>query len=255
MQQRRDEAAALLTDVVTDLTSIGTDLEVELRRYSYACELAGLRSEAEWAWSELGGYASRQEAPEYRRATAILRWQPDLNAATYRRIEAASHAAVYGGPGPDERSAEVLFVGVPELIQATTTGFREFTGETETIPSRRYNSPNYQFQRIRVVEPAHVTATLGRIERVLLGRAIANRIALVYGSAVEEVWSKLRSDLEPRLLKTGLSDHDRTPFASPPLMRVQRVAEPPSARRRQPERASPGCYAGASCCTRSASPR
>ena len=48
---------------------------------------------------------------------------------------------------------------------------------------------------------------------------------------------------------------DRTPFASPPLMRVQRVAEPPSARRRQPERASPGCYAGASCCTRSASPR
>ena len=28
MQQRRDEAAALLTDVVTDLTSIGTDLEV-----------------------------------------------------------------------------------------------------------------------------------------------------------------------------------------------------------------------------------
>ena len=48
---------------------------------------------------------------------------------------------------------------------------------------------------------------------------------------------------------------DRTPFASPPLMRVQRVAEPPSARRRQPERASPGCCAGASCCTRSASPR
>ena len=48
---------------------------------------------------------------------------------------------------------------------------------------------------------------------------------------------------------------DRTPFASPPLMRVQRVAEPPSARRKQPERASPGCCAGASCCTRSASPR
>ena len=48
---------------------------------------------------------------------------------------------------------------------------------------------------------------------------------------------------------------DRTPFASPPLMRVQRVAEPPSARRRQPGRASPGCCAGASCCTRSASPR
>ena len=38
-------------------------------------------------------------------------------------------------------------------------------------------------------------------------------------------------------------------------MRVQRVAEPPSARRRQPGRASPGCCAGASCCTRSASPR
>ena len=27
-------------------------------------------------------------------------------------------------------------------------------------------------------------------------------------------------------------EHDRTPFARPPLMRVQRVAEPPSARRR-----------------------
>ena len=48
---------------------------------------------------------------------------------------------------------------------------------------------------------------------------------------------------------------DRTPFARPPLMRVQRVAEPPSARRRQPGRASPSCCAGASCCTRSASPR
>ena len=54
---------------------------------------------------------------------------------------------------------------------------------------------------------------------------------------------------------TSRSHADRTPFASPPLMRVQRVAEPPSAGRRQPGRASPGCCAGASCCTRSASPR
>ena len=53
----------------------------------------------------------------------------------------------------------------------------------------------------------------------------------------------------------GAGAADRTPFARPPLMRVQRAAEPPSARRRQPGRASPGCYAGASCCTRSASPQ
>ena len=33
---------------------------------------------------------------------------------------------------------------------------------------------------------------------------------------------------------TSVGGIDRTPFARPPLMRVQRVAEPPSARRRQP---------------------
>ena len=48
---------------------------------------------------------------------------------------------------------------------------------------------------------------------------------------------------------------DRTPFARPPLMRVQPVVPPCVARRRQPGRASRGCCAGASCCTRSASPR
>ena len=58
-----------------------------------------------------------------------------------------------------------------------------------------------------------------------------------------------------RIPAKTLERDDRTPFARPPLMRVQRVAEPPSARRRQPGRASPGCCAGAACCTRSASPR
>ena len=62
-------------------------------------------------------------------------------------------------------------------------------------------------------------------------------------------------DLAAKIGPEHLDGTDRTPFASPPLMRVQRVAEPPSARRKQPERASPGCCAGASCCTRSASPR
>ena len=47
-----------------------------------------------------------------------------------------------------------------------------------------------------------------------------------------------------RLWGEWLAASDRTPFASPPLMRVQRVAEPPSARHRQPGRASPGCCAG-----------
>ena len=48
---------------------------------------------------------------------------------------------------------------------------------------------------------------------------------------------------------------DRTPFASPPLMRVQPVDLRSSGPRSEPGRASPGCCAGASCCIRSASPR
>ena len=89
-------------------------------------------------------------------------------------------------------------------------------------------------------------------EYVLAGlMAIAERAAAdrAYGAATP-AQTQLGRQLQL------FTDHvDRTPFASPPLMRVQRVAEPPSAGRRQPGRASPGCCAGASCCTRSASPR
>ena len=67
-----------------------------------------------------------------------------------------------------------------------------------------------EFERVLIVEPRHITAALGRIERNLLRRAIAHRIAQVYGSAVEEIWSRLRSDLEPRLLAVGVTDHLET---------------------------------------------
>ena len=46
------------------------------------------------------------------------------------------------------------------------------------------------------------------------------------------------SDVDAMDTLTWDVERDRTPFASPPLMRVQRVAEPPSLR--SPERASPG---------------
>ena len=210
MKDRRSEAAAVLTEVVELLTSADSNIEVALRRYAYACELAGLTSEAQWAWTELSGYATRDDAPSYRNSTAILRWQAAKSLTPYKQVRAAASAAVYEHPGPDELSSEVLFVGVPDLIQARASGFREHTGETKTVWGGHGRIADYPFERVRVVEPTHVVATLGRIERVLLQRAIAIRVSLVYGSAVEDVWSGLRSQVEPRLLAIGLTDQLET---------------------------------------------
>ena len=210
MQDRRDEAAGVLTEVVDALTSSGANLELALRRYAYACELAGFASEAHWAWAELSGYATPEDAPDYRNSAATLRWQADSSLTPFERIDAASSAAVYEHPGPDELSSEVLFVGVPDLLQASKTGYWEKTGEMKTVRGGRRSYGGHPFERVRVVEPPHIVATLGRIERVLLRRAIASRIAMVYGSAVEEVWSRLRSQVEPRLLAIGLTDHLET---------------------------------------------
>ncbi len=211
MPSRQDEAASLLSVVVDHLTSGAADLEAELRRYAYACELAELVSEAEWAWKELNGYASREEVPHYRHTAAVLRWRVGRTASDHRQLEAATHASMYGSPGPDEDFTQVLGRGVQDPANAAASrGFSDPTGEVTTIPHRQYPKPGYEFERAVVVEPRHITATLGRIERALLERVIANRIGLVYGSVVEEIWPKLRSDLEPRLLAMGVTDHLET---------------------------------------------
>ena len=107
-------------------------------------------------------------------------------------------------------SSEVLFNGVPDLIRESMRGYKTRTGETKTVPDGRRTSRGHPFERVRLVEPAHIAATLGRIERALLQRAITRRIGLAYGSAVEGVWSRLRSHLEPRLLAIGLTDQFET---------------------------------------------
>ena len=203
MQGRRNEAAERLTDVVNALTASSPDLEGALRRYAYACELAGLTSEAEWAWTELGGYVNRDDAPDYRTSRASLTWYPDRGLPPFERSRAAASAQVREHPGQDEVSSAVLIAGVTNLIQASATGFSEFIGETITV---RGGHQSYPWERARVVGPADITATLKRIEHVLLRRAISNRISLVYGSAVEDVWSRLRSQVEPHLVSMGLND-------------------------------------------------
>ena len=206
MQGRRNEAAEQLTDVVKNLTASSPDLEGALRRYAYASELAGLTSEAEWAWTELSGYANRDDAPDYRTSRATLTWLVDRGLTPFERSRAAARAQVGEHPGPGEISSEVLFVGVPELIRTGATGYQEPTGETKMVRGGRQNPGGYPWERMRVVGPADIAAILKRIESVLLRRAIANRIALVYGSAVEDVWSRLRSQVEPHLVAMGLND-------------------------------------------------
>ena len=206
MQDRRNEAAEQLTDVVNTLTASSPDLEGALRRYAYACELAGLTSEAEWAWTELGGYENRDDAPGYRTSRAILTWHVDRGLTPFKRSRAAASAQVDEHPGQDEISSEVLFVGVPELIRVGATGFYKPTGETKTVRGGHQSPGGYPWERMRVVGPADIAATLTRIEHVLLRRAISNRIALGYGSAVEDVWSRLRSQVEPHLVAMGLND-------------------------------------------------
>ena len=73
MKDRRTEAADKLAVLVDALTTGDSDLDVALRRYAYACELAGLTLEAQWAWTELSGYATRDDAPDYRTSLAILK--------------------------------------------------------------------------------------------------------------------------------------------------------------------------------------
>ena len=210
MQDRRNEAAEQLTDVAKKLTASSRELESALRRYAYACELAGLTSEAEWAWTELSGYANRDGAPDYRTSRAILTWHVGGELPLLERAYAAASAQVDEHPGQDEISSEVLFVGVPELIRAGATGFYEPTGETKTVRGGRESAGGYPWERMRVVGPADIAATLTRIEHVLLRRVISNRIALVYGSAVEDVWSRLRSQVEPHLVAMGLDDQLET---------------------------------------------
>ena len=209
MPDRRSEAADILTEVVDTLTRADSNLEGALRRYMYACELVGFASEAQWAWTELRGYAAREEPPDYRRSSAILSWRTDRNLSQTEQVRAAASAVMDEHPGPDELSSAMLVVGVPELIQASNgNGFSAFTGEKKTL-SGNYRG-GHQFERVRVVGPVHIAATLGRIEHVLLQRAIATRISLVYGSAVEDVWSGLRSQVEPRLVSLGLTDQLET---------------------------------------------
>ena len=85
----------------------------------------------------------------------------------------------------------------------------------------------------RASATAAVSAFARRGERLRTARAIRPR------PAAARAWGtgwRARRSRTPGWCSLG----DRTPYASPPLMRVQGVAEPPSARRRQPGRGSRG---------------
>ena len=102
-----------------------------------------------------------------------------------------------------------------------------------------------------LIEEAYAAASHSPVVANLRGSLFAHEGS--YEEAARH-WTEL-SDRWPDDVVILQNALDRTPFASPPLMRVQPVVPPSIAGRRQPGQASPGCCAGASCCTRSASPR
>ena len=162
------------------------------------------------------------------------------SARTYQRIKAAieSHDALR------EREVEVYLQG----SYANSTNIHDDSDVDIVVQSSASFYPGFD-DNLTALDRKDIASEFSAAE-------------YKYAMFRDDVGRALRNSF-PRLVQEGnkalkvkaVSGLDRTPFASPPLMRVQRVAEPPSARRRQPGRASPGCCAGASCCTRSASPR
>ena len=152
------------------------------------------------------------------------------------------------------------------IASGTPCSDTPMAGIVATIPPRRVPRRQHPvpFARLRAdgrltrrhAAPHPCRATNGRVGRV---RGKSSRSDGTRRSPLPDPEAE-QTAAGPRPLPGGTrprlhSPHDRTPFARPPLMRVQPVVPPCVARRRQPGRASRGCCAGASCCTRSASPR
>ncbi len=139
------------------------------------------------------------------------------------------------------------------VVNASLGADAWFELDDAAAPLRWWVHPDGTHLLMRSVTDEESEARLHAIDLSDGSRATV-RVPVPYAYALYSQVRVSRSRVTTLSFREG-GTSDRTPFASPPLMRVQRVAESPSARRRQPGRASPGCYAGASCCTRSASPR
>jgi hypothetical protein len=132
----QEEATLLLSQAVSELTSISHDLKTVLRKCQHIYELLGWQRELNWFRQELNGYPYPPNAPlpYYRKIPGTRKWNItesglDFAAWTAESIVRGIDPAVY----EEETDTLDLWANIEWFISAAKNGYKERLPETKQV--------------------------------------------------------------------------------------------------------------------------
>lgn len=198
-----EEARAILSVLIADLSSGVTDPKGCLRKSLHVANLVNWPLDVGWFTRELYGYPSDLEVPWYRRQIPVTRkWRAD---GLYDQME-VSIASVFDATA--EEAIEHLDVqrAVDDLTKYAETGVYQRTGNRESRRSSRGGQP-VEGGEVLSFSKESVSRVLRQLEEELFRWASSAYVSLRFGDDISGIWDSHRSRVEAALTQMGLSNH------------------------------------------------
>ncbi|MEW6028022.1 MAG: hypothetical protein ACOYZ8_15135 [Chloroflexota bacterium] len=203
----QEEAALLLSQVLSELTSSSHDLKVALRKCQLTCELLGWQSKVDWFRQELNGYPVNAPIPFYRKIPGIRKWNVidrghDSIAWMAENIVSGIDPAVY------EEEADTLDVwaNIDWFISAAQNGYIDRLPETKTITISQ-GREKITMHRDRIFLADSFRNRLAQLEAQVFNFASKSYVQLRFGNLITDIWNSYRSIVDNQLARLQLSDH------------------------------------------------
>ncbi len=203
MQTGREEAIKLLGEVVEEILAGTPDLVRCFRKGLRACQLLQWTDEEKWYVSELWGYPSGSEIPQYRHVPATLECRTH---SIHDGVEiAVGHPAE---ARPISTQAD-LFSPLTGLVGATDTGFVTQTGRTKQVRPIRDWVDIYE---VEAIYGAAIKHSLESITNNLFYRCSRALNALGFSETAQAIFDEYRALVDERLAALNIvglqSAHD-----------------------------------------------
>jgi len=209
----QEEAIEIFAGAVNSLSS-GDDLALILRRCQRACQLLGWLDQRDWFERETTGYGRETPIPTYRHMPATLTWRRKVSNIKVSNINEAigevAEGAVYDSASWEREIEHTTFEtwwGIPRLLDASQNGYQMLTGEIKKGPSRSARSGPVGLEQIETVRKEGFRAVLAAVERETYRFASENYSFLRYGSAITDIWTTYRTQVDMALQNLGLTSH------------------------------------------------
>ena len=205
----QEEAAFLLSQVVSDLTAPSHDLKTILRKCQHICELLGWQHQVNWFRQELNGYPypSNIQLPFYRKILGTKRW--NIAESGHDHTVWLAESIVTGiDPAIYEEEADILDVwaNIDWFISAAKNGHKERLSETKTVVFS-HGRERITMYRDRIFLASSFMDRLAQFEAQVFDFVSKSYVPLKYGSLVTDIWDGYRLVVDEQLTQLHFSDH------------------------------------------------